>query len=157
MSTMTHAEPSNEPAYDLADTRLVIFHKQATSARLRFLRFEHGLFAFAPLDAGVEMLEDESARLTPPLVEWHPAVLQRMAEGYIGLAPGSLCMEPEFHGLLPTTKGALRLRALALTTIDPPFEAVERIGGRFISITEARSMSALEREALRGIYEHVIG
>ena len=142
---------------DLADTRLVIFHKQATSARLRFLRFGHGLFAFGAVDDEVELLEGEGAASLASTVEWHPATLQRMAEGYLGLEAGSLCMEPEFYGLVPTSRGVLRLRALALTTIDPPFEAAERIGGRFISITEARGMSALEREALRRVYEHVIG
>ena len=142
---------------DLADVRLVIFHKQATSARLRFLRFSHGLFAFGAVDEDVDVLDAEDAAPLASTVEWHPATLQRMAEGYLGLEQGSLCMEPEFYGVVPTSKGAVRLRALALTTMDPPFEAAERVGGRFISITEARGMLPLEREALRRVYEHVIG
>ena len=145
------------PSPDLADMRLVIFHKQATSARLRFLSFSHGLFAFGSVDNDLEVLPDEGIIPPAPTLEWHPATLQRMAEGYLGLDMGALCMEPEFYGLVHTSKGVLRLRALALQTIDPPFDAAERIGARFISITEARSMNPLEREALRRVYEHVIG
>ncbi|MEW5837833.1 MAG: hypothetical protein AB1717_03255 [Pseudomonadota bacterium] len=142
----------------LVDTRLVIFHKQATSARLRFVCFRHGLFAFgATDDSELELMDEDEDAAPRSAVEWHPATLQRMAEGYLGLQAGASSMEPEFHAVARTNKGFLRLRALALTAIDPPFAAIERIGGRFISITEARSMNALEREALRRVYAHVLG
>ncbi|MEW6765257.1 MAG: hypothetical protein AB1344_05655 [Pseudomonadota bacterium] len=139
--------------------RVVFFHKQATSARLRFLRFAHGVFGFSPLDGDMAWLPDApphgDGAVSP--VDWHPAALARMSAEWLGLGVDDLRVETEFHGLLATTAGPLRLWAMGLTMIDPPFAEVERVGGRFIAITEARDLPPVEREALRLVYEHVLG
>jgi len=43
------------------------------------------------------------------------------------------------------------------TTLDPPFAAVERRGGRFIPLTDTRDLPEVERLLLRRAYEHVLG
>lgn len=133
--------------------RLLLAHKQKTSARLRFLRLPHGLCVFDPLPALSTLLED------PPeiRVEPHPSLYLRAAEGRLGLPSGSLTLEPEFRAAVDAPGGPIRVRLATFTDTDPPFAAVEALGGRFIAITEARDCAPAELELLRLAYSTLIG
>ncbi|NTV97340.1 MAG: hypothetical protein HGA75_18320, partial [Thiobacillus sp.] len=52
-----------------ADLRLILAHKQRTSARVRFLRFPHGLCAFQPLPT-LSVVEEVGEG--DPAVAYHP-------------------------------------------------------------------------------------
>ncbi len=135
------------------EPRFVLFHKQATSARTRFLRFPHGLLAFSPLPAGTTLSPagvDGDIRL-------HPAAPLREAEIRFGLEPGCIVAEPEFHAEASTAEGVVPILLAGFTTIDPPFAAAAHLGGRFIAITEARDLSGLELELVRRAYEAILG
>ena len=136
-----------------ADMRLILAHKQKTSARVRFLRFAHGLSAFAALPALSAVFED------PPenRVEMHPGLYLRSAEAELGLANGGLVLEPEFSASVDTPDGLIRVRLATFASIDPPFELAERLGGKFIAITEARGCSPAEMELLRQAYTVLMG
>lgn len=110
--------------------RLILFHKQKTSARTRFLRFADTVLAFGPA----------------------PAVEVRMA-----LPAGSIEFVDDFMGDIATPEGAVPVLLGAFTSIDPPFTAAEAIGGRFIAITEARGLPQVELDLLRKAYEILIG
>jgi hypothetical protein len=56
-----------------------------------------------------------------------------------------------------TPEGDVPVLLAAFTGIDPPFLAAERASGRFISMTESRQLSEVERHILRRAYEHVLG
>lgn len=134
--------------------RLVLFHKQGTSARTRFLRFEASLLAFAPLPAGA-VLRDESApqgKVMP-----HPAPVLKQAEEKLGLPPGSLRAETEFHAVADTPEGELPILLAGFTSIDPPFIAANALGGRFVALTEARGLPPLELELARRAYTTILG
>jgi hypothetical protein len=133
--------------------RLILAHKQKTSARLRFLRFAHGLTAFEALPALSAVLD------APPVhgVEAHPGVYLRAAEARLGLAPGDLALEAEFHAAVDTPDGTIDVRLASFTGIDPPFAAARRHAARFIAITEARGASAVELELLRRAYGVLLG
>lgn len=133
--------------------RLLLAHKQKTSARLRFLRLAHGLCAFEPLPKLSTVLDD------PPesRVEPHPSLYLRAAEGRLGLTGGSLALEPEFRAAVDAPGGLIRVRLATFTDIDPPFTAVEALGGRFIAITEARDCAPAELELLRLAYATLLG
>lgn len=136
-----------------ADMRLLLAHKQKTSARVRFLRFPHGLCAFEALPKLSTVYED------PPSaqVEMHPSLYLRSAEAALGLDNGGLALEAEFSASVDTPDGPIRVRLATFATVDPPFEIAERFGGRFIAITEARGGSPAELELLRQAYTALMG
>jgi hypothetical protein len=136
-----------------ADMRLLLAHKQKTSARVRFLRFAHGLSAFTALPALSSVHED----LPESRVEMHPGLYLRSAEAELGLASGSLALEPEFSASVDTPDGPIKVRLATFTSIDPPFELADNLGGRFIAITEARGCPPAEMELLRQAYTALMG
>lgn len=136
-----------------SDLRLLLVHKQKTSARLRFLRFPHGLTAFAPLPAASSLAdEDDSAA-----VAYHPNAWLRQAEARLGLEAGSLRAEPEFNATVQTPSGPVTVQLASFETVDPPFAAAESLGGRFVAITEARGGTPVELALLRRAYTVILG
>lgn len=133
--------------------RLLLLHKQATSGRVRFLCLGSGVLAFTPLPL-LAALRDEDYS---PTVQFHPTVLVREAEIHLGLPEGAIVPEADFHAWVDTPEGDVPILLAAFASIDPPFSAADRMGGRFIAITEARSLSEVERNLLRRAYEHVLG
>ncbi len=140
-SVQTCELPTDLPA----DLRLLLVHKQSTSARVRFLRFGHGLLAFTPLPA-LSVVDEAAAA---PSLMHHPASFLRIAEQRLGLPGGSLELEPEFLAQVDTPDGAVTVHLARFTSIDPPFDAADAAGGRFIAITEARGGTPAEMELLR--------
>jgi len=133
--------------------RLILLHKQKTSGRVRYLCLPHGVLAFTPLPV-LSALRDEDFTSS---LNFHPAALLQEAESRLGLAAGSLEAEAEFQAWVDTPEGDVPILLGAFTTIDPPFAEVEKVGGRFIALTEARALSEVERNLLRRTYEHVLG
>lgn len=128
--------------------RLILAHKQSTSARVRFLRFDHGICAFEPLPPASAF--DDATPV--PLVVHHPAVYLRAAQERLGLPDGSLKHEAEFVACVTTPDELIEVCLVVFTSIDPPFAAVEAVGARFIAITEARNFSEVELGLLRHAY-----
>jgi hypothetical protein len=137
-----------------ADLRLILVHKQKTSARLRFLMFPHGMCAFAPLPA-LSVVEEEGEGA--PEVAYHPNAWLRAAERRLGLDPGALSSEAEFHATVQTPDGPVTVQLASFQTVDPPFAEAEALGGRFVAITEARGCTPVELELLRRVYAVVLG
>jgi hypothetical protein len=113
-----------------AAPRLILFHKQRSSARTRFLRFADTVLACGPL----------------------PAAEERMA-----LPSGSLEIVADFQRDVDAGAGTVPVLLAGFTSIDPPFAAAEAIGARFVAITEARGLPPVELELLRHAYEVLIG
>lgn len=137
-----------------AGVRLVFFHKQHTSARLRFLVFGDGLTAPVPLTAGAVLLPEANA---DQKIVAHPAMLALESGRHFGLDRGALKIDADFrvHG---EERGVPFTLLLAeFTDIDPPFNAAVAAGARFVAITEARGLGHAEREALRLAYFHLLG
>jgi hypothetical protein len=130
--------------------RLLCFHKQGTSARTRFVRWPHGMLAFAPLPADSTLQKSAPARR-------HPADLLRSAAQRLGLPDAALAAMTEFDAALATPHGEIPVLLIQFTTLDPPFAAVEALGGKFIAITEARDCPSVELQLLRNAYEILIG
>ncbi len=139
-----------------ADLRLILVHKQKTSARVRFLRFAHGLCAFTPLPP-LSVVEEEDAAPAKPRVAHHPNAWLRVSEARLGLDAGSLKAEVDFHATVHTPAGPICVQLARLDYVDPPFAEVEAVGGRFVAITEARGCAAVEMELLRRAYAALMG
>ncbi|MEY2632257.1 MAG: hypothetical protein RIR00_911 [Pseudomonadota bacterium] len=133
--------------------RLILLHKQKTSGRVRFFCLSHGVLAFQPLPA-LSVLREEGYS---PKIQIHPTALLREAELHLGLAPDELEPEPEFSAWVDTPEGDVPVLLALFNSIDPPFAAAERLHGRFIALTETRSLSEVERQLLRRAYEQVLG
>lgn len=136
------------------DPRLLLFHKQGTSARTRFLRFGDSLLAFAPLPEGAVLRAEDAA---PGTIRPLAPALVKTAEEKLGLPAGSLQFEAEFSATLDTLHGELPVLLAGFTTQDPPFAAAEALGGRFIALTEVRGLPAAELDLVRRAYTHILG
>jgi hypothetical protein len=131
--------------------RLILFHKQKTSARTRFLRFADTVLAFGPLPAAAKL------NVEPGSVRPHPAAHLHAAEERLSLPAGSLEAVADFQMDVDTPDGIVPVLLAGFTSIDPPFAAAEAIGARFAPITEARGLPPVELELLRHAYEVLIG
>ncbi|NJO16519.1 MAG: hypothetical protein HC877_12480 [Thioploca sp.] len=142
---MSQALPNN--------IRLLLFHKQAISSRLNFLCLAHGMCAFEPLPVTAKLAKENEISA----VTHHPTCYLPYAETYFKLAAGSLRSEPEFNAVVYTAPITITIYLVRFTTLDPPFAAVKAVGGRFITLTEARSYPPVELELLRRVYTTVLG
>jgi hypothetical protein len=136
------------------DLRLILVHKQKTSARVRFLRFAHGMTAFTPLPE--PSVVEEEGEGDPP-VAYHPNAWLRAAEQHLGLEAGSLKAEAEFNATVQTPEGSVTVQLASFETIDPPFAEAETLGGSFVAITETRGCTPVDMELLRRAYTAVLG
>jgi hypothetical protein len=137
--------------------RIIFFHKHGTSARTRFLRFEDDtVCAFAPLPELSAVFEELD---TPPqpAVESHPAMLLKKGAERLSLPGSALELEGEYNMWVDAPGGAIRVLLVRFTDIDPPFEAAEAIGARFIDLTQARDLPGAELLLLRKAYEVILG
>jgi hypothetical protein len=125
---------------------LIVYHKQATSARLRFVRFPQSVVA-----ASMEVEGD------PAIVSPHPGPLVTQAAGRLGLPVGELRVDPEFRSRMLVPEGSATVWLGELTATDPPFEAVDKAGGRFALLTELAGIPDTERDVMRDVYEHILG
>lgn len=135
--------------------RLIFAHKQSTSARLRFVRFAHGMCGFTPFPAGASVCPDEEVPESPVITL--PSVHLAEAEKRLGLPSGGLKIEPEFRLCVDLGGACVEVHLALFTATDPPFEAIAGAGARFIAITEARDCPQIELELLRKAYEVVLG
>ena len=135
--------------------KLILYHKQSTSARTRFLRLEHGgMCGPEPLPADAELSDELPGSST---VVSHPAPLIRAAESRLGLPVGSLEAEPAFRCRVTSAEGASEVYLARFRTTDPPLDTVAARGGAFIDLTQARGLPVVELELLRRAYELILG
>ena len=98
--------------------RLIMYHKQSTSARTRFLMLAYGGvcgFDALPAQAVIEEAGPESAKVVT-----HPASVVREAETRLGLPNGSLEAEPGFRCKVAAGDGRTEVFLARFTSIDPP-------------------------------------
>jgi len=133
--------------------RLVICHKQATSARLRFFSLNGSILAFDPFEGEVRLHDEDYS----PDIQVHPSAVVRQAQTRLGLSEGSIAPESGFQAWVHTDTGDVPVLLAVFETTDPPFEAAERLGARFIAMTDARSLNPLDQQLLRRVYEYVLG
>lgn len=134
-----------------APARLILVHKQRTSARIRFLRFADGIAAPEPFPKLAQVL-DKGEQGEGAAVVAHPAMLVGQVAKRLGLAAGDIELESEFSAHVDTPAGVSRVYLGQFTSMDPPFEAAENAHANFIAITEARDLSPTELELLRRAY-----
>ena len=141
----------------MPDTHLILYHKQSTSARTRFLRFRHGGVCgpeALPADATVG---DPGGGGNAATLQTHPGMLLRATEKTLDLARGSLVSDAGFHCRVFASADSGDVFLAHFISIDPPFEAADAAGAAFIDLTQARGLPPAELALLRLAYEHVLG
>jgi hypothetical protein len=140
------------------DARLILYHKQATSARIRFLKLGYGgVCGFEPIPMPAALIEKGGGRSDDAGVVMHPATLVADAERRLGLEPGALEVDGGFREQVDVPGGPIEVFLAHFTTIDPPFDQVAEHGGVFIEFAEARGLPGVDLELMREVYEHAIG
>ena len=143
----------------MPDARLILFHKQSTSARIRFLKLDHGgVCGFDPIPMPAALMDDGDERAVETgAVVLHPATLVADAERRLGLAAGGLEMDGDFHEWVDVPGGPIQVYLAHFTATDPPFDEMAALGAAFIEFTEARGLSNVDLQLLREVYEYAIG
>lgn len=138
--------------------RVVVYHKQKTSARLRFLIFD-GAFAAGPEpmgeDAIVDLENDDAPE--PKQVEILPSVLVAPLAERLGLLSAHLRAEVPPLAEVTTPAGKVEVFAICCDTEDPPFDEAASIGAAFKELTEARGLPRTELELMRRVYKRHLG
>jgi hypothetical protein len=136
------------------DYRVILYHKQATSARTRFLKYAYNsVCAFEPIPMPAQQLEFDHASNTVN----HPAAILQQVEQRLSLPAGCLKAEGEYRHSVEVPGKTIQIFLACITTIDPPFEEAEKAEAEFIDLTQARGLPGVELELLRHAYELVLG
>lgn len=148
--------PSSDTLYE-ESARLILYHKQATSARTLFLRLPHGgISAFEPLPELAQLIEPGITPVESSNVHAHPTPLAARAEQHFSLPGGSVEIDAEFRHGVDIPGGPVAVHLGRFTTIDPPFDEVAAQGARFIALTEARDLSPAELALLQSAYAQIM-
>lgn len=135
-------------------TRLIMYHKQSTSARLRFLKLSYGgVCGFEALPSLSQILDEEPEGS----VAIHPASSVSNAEQFLRMSSGDLEADGEFKAFIDVPDGVIQVFLARFTSIDPPFKIAEAHGGEFVDLPQARNIVQVELELLRKAYETVMG
>lgn len=140
----------------MQEYRVVLYHKQATSARTLFLDFAHGSVIgpqALPFLSSVMALEEESE---PDLLP-HPAMLHRQLAEALALDGDLFQLDVEFRSVVDTPTGSVDVYLAHFTTMDPPRALMDERGCRFYSLTELRGRHPAEMELLRRAYSSILG
>ncbi|MES9990909.1 MAG: hypothetical protein ABW098_03085 [Candidatus Thiodiazotropha sp.] len=135
------------------DYRVILYHKQGTSARTRFLKLDtNSVCLFDPIPMPADLLQSDTTNTIN-----HPSAILRETERRFDFPAGSLKAEMEFRQTVEVPGESIQIMLAAITTVDPPFEDAEKKGARFIDLTQARGLPEIELLLLRQAYELVMG
>ncbi|OUD15643.1 hypothetical protein [Thioflexithrix psekupsensis] len=137
----------------MLNQRVIIYHKQATSARTLFLCQNKTVCLPSGLPTLSGLLEDE---MTPPEID-HALTeqLQHLA-GRLNLQAHQLVIDEEFCAQVDAPDGAITVFLARCQDIDPPRSAVAAQGGQSIALTEARQLPPTELALLRLAYQVIM-
>lgn len=135
------------------DISLIAYHKSSSSGRTRFLRQKSGaLCVLNPLPKLSEVLDVLDSDVIA-----HPKLLSHKAAQCFDIPEDDIEIDCEYREHVDVPTGLLTVYLARFKTIDPPFEAAEHMGAKFIAITEALDALPAELELLRRAYSVIMG
>lgn len=142
----------------LADTRVIVYHKQATSARTLFLVHAHGsVIVPEPLPPLAAVHGGEVPDPAEPTLAAHPASLAAALARCFGAPAEAIEIDPEFRAWVDTPGRRLSIYLGRLRAIDPPQSQFAALGARFAALTELRRQAPAELELLQRAYQSILG
>ena len=139
---------------------IVAYHKQATSARMRFLVHAGGGVCgpdVLPSPAQLIDAEEGVPDTGETSVVAHPGHSLTDLARSLGLAAGDMEFDGGPLARVDVPGGAVTVYAARFTTMDPPFETVEGAGARFVELAQARSLDPLDLQLMRLVFERAVG
>ncbi|MFB2934779.1 hypothetical protein ACE1B6_05825 [Aerosakkonemataceae cyanobacterium BLCC-F154] len=136
----------------MPNTRFILYHKQATSARVLFLRLNGTVCQFDGLPESSQVVESS---LEGEVVTGLDEAIAH-AEQKLNLATGSLKIETEFWAKVDSPETPINVYLAQFTTTDAPHQEIADLEGKFIAITEGRSLPPVELELLRLVYSFLM-
>lgn len=136
--------------------RVVLYHKQATSARTLFLDHAYGSVvgpqALPPLSS-VPGVDDERRLATTS----QPETLHQQLADALEWNADAFLLDLGFRETVDTPPGPVIVYLAGFTSVDPPWELAGKQGGRFRALTELRGRHPAEMELLRRAYSAILG
>lgn len=136
----------------MPNTRLILYHKHPTSARVQFLRLNGTVCQFDGLPS--ESKVAESSLEGKVAIGLDEAIAQ--IEQKLSLSAGTLKIEPEFWAKVDSSEDAINVYLAEFTTTDPPEQQMAEIEGKFIALAEGRRLDPTELELLRLVYSFLM-
>lgn len=134
----------------LNNLRVIMYHKYPTSALTQFLMQDDGICLPGHLPKLAQLADADTTKVEKVVA--HPSPLLRHVAEWLAIPLDQLELDEEFCETVDVAGGPLTIYLARFSSIDPPLEAAERIGGRFIVLTEARGLPPAELDLLRHAY-----
>lgn len=138
----------------LESARVILYHKQSTSAMTRFFKTEKGVLIGHPLAELARVVTDEVTEASSVLP--HPGAIATELEKWLQIPAGSLMVDADYAELIEVPGSVVRVYLMRFTTIDPPFAEAEALDASFVSLTQTRSLPQVELELLRSAYATIM-
>ncbi|MEM7760900.1 MAG: hypothetical protein AAF298_22635 [Cyanobacteria bacterium P01_A01_bin.40] len=134
-------------------TRFVMYHKQSASARILFYTLNSSICHFEALPADSKIVESsiEEERVVKYPENLLPSIKKRFS-----ISSNILKIETTFQAIAKNDDLTIAIYLINFTTVDPPREQLAHLGGKFISIIEARSLPSIEVELLGLAYSFLM-
>jgi len=148
----------------LESARVILYHKQSTSAMTRFFRLNsegevrdtgEGVLVGRPLPQLATLLDSDSGSDSDGIVP-HPGAIAAELEKWLALPAGSLQVDGDFMQLVEIPGSVVRVYLMRFTTIDPPFDHAEAVDAAFVPLTQTRGLPSVQMELLRSAYAAIM-
>jgi len=148
----------------MESARVILYHKQSTSAMTRFFRLNgegeargEGVLVGRPLPQLATLLgADADSGGEPAGVVPHPGAIAAELEKWLALPAGSLQVDGDFMQLVEIPGSVVRVFLMRFTTIDPPFDRAEAVDAAFVPLTQTRGLPPVQMELLRTAYATIM-
>ena len=139
----------------MSSARVILYHKQSTSAMTRFFKLNDGGVLIGGEIPKLARVITGEVKDDPSVVS-HPAAIVAELAAWLGLSVDAFEVETEYAELLEVPGELIRMNLIRFTTIDPPFAEAEQVGASFIALTQARGLESVELELLRSAYTMIM-
>ena len=133
--------------------RLIIYHKQAASARILFFALNGSVCHCDGLPPESKIVDSS---IEEDRVVDYPETLIPTIKKRLELSSNILEIEKTFMAIAKSEDLAIAIYLARFTTIDPPREELKHLGGKFIPIVEARAFPSVELKLLGLVYSFLM-
>lgn len=135
------------------NTRFILYHKTPTSGRTVFFRQKQGgVSVFKDLPALAQVVDDIVRPDTENDVVPMPGSLLKELSEWLQVDMDEFEIDNEFYEKVDAAGGPITIYLIRFKNIDPPYDAAERVDGKFVLLTEMRDLVPTELELLRRAY-----
>lgn len=130
-----------------------MYHKQSTSARILFFALNGSVCHLNALPTDAKIVD---SNIEGDQVIEYPKNLMLNVKKQFGISSNILEIETTFQVIANSENLELDIYLAKFTTVDPPREQLAHLGGKFITIIEARPLPSVEVELLGLAYSFLM-